>query len=120
VLLGIFGIGEAAGGFDDDLRANRFPWNLGRIFFGEDLYGLTFNLDAVGGSGNILLEVAEDGVVFQKVGKSLRISEIVASYDVDISSFNDARKTLRPIRPNPLIATLTAISPPHRCLNPGI
>ena len=37
VLLGQFGLGELAGGLDDDLRAHRSPVQLGGIFLGEDL-----------------------------------------------------------------------------------
>ena len=36
VLRGIFGFGEFAGGFDDDLRAERIPVELGGILDGEN------------------------------------------------------------------------------------
>ena len=48
VLGGILGIGEPAGGFDHDLRADRTPVELGGILHGEDLDLLAADGNGIG------------------------------------------------------------------------
>ena len=48
VSLGLFGVGEEAGRFDDDLSADGGPVELGGIAFGEDLDLLAVDRDEVG------------------------------------------------------------------------
>ena len=47
VSLGLGGIGEEAGGFDDDLRADGSPVQLGGVALGEDLDLLAVDGDEV-------------------------------------------------------------------------
>ena len=62
MLLGVVGIGEMAGGFDDHLRAHGFPGQCGRIFFFENFDDLAVDGNAVGSGGDFVGQVAEDGI----------------------------------------------------------
>src|SRR6202042_323948 len=67
VSFGLLGVSKEAGGLNDDLRANRSPVQLGGIALGEDLDLLAINCDEVGSVGDLLLQVAENGVVLKEV-----------------------------------------------------
>jgi hypothetical protein len=82
--LGLFGVGEEAGGFDDDLRADGGPVELGRVALGEDLELLAVDDDGVLGGGDLVLEVAEDGVVLEQVGEGRRGGEVVDGDEFDV------------------------------------
>ncbi len=60
---------------------------------------------------DVVRQVAQDGVVLQKMGQRLGAGQVVDGYDVNFLSLSAVRRTLRPMRPNPLIPTLIAISP---------
>ena len=90
--LGLFGVGEEAGGFNDDLRADRGPVELGRVALGEDLDLLAVDGDEVGAMGDLLLEVAEDGVVFEEVGQGGGGGEVVDGYEFDVWVAESAAK----------------------------
>src|ERR1019366_6204475 len=64
-------------GLDDYLRADRRPIELGRIFFGEHADALAVHADGVGGGRDLVWQVAEDGVVLQKMRQRLGIGEVV-------------------------------------------
>ena len=53
--LGLFGVGEEAGGFDDDLGADGGPVELGGVALGEDLDLLAVDGDGVGAVGDLVL-----------------------------------------------------------------
>ena len=82
--LGLFGVGEEAGGLDDDLGAYGGPVELGGVALGEDLDLLAVDGDEVGSVGDLVLEVAEDGVVLEQVGEGRRGGEVVYGYEFDI------------------------------------
>jgi len=46
------------------------------------------------------------------VGQRFRIGEIIHRYDVDVLIGEAVRSTFRPMRPNPLMPTFTAMVPP--------
>ena len=52
--LGLFGVGEEAGGFDDDLGADGGPVELGGVALGEDLDLLAVDGDEVGAVGDLV------------------------------------------------------------------
>ena len=87
MLLGVVGIGEAAGRFDHDLRAHGFPRQRGRIFFFEYLDGLAVDRNAVGAGGNLVRQVAENRVVLQKMGQRFRIGQIVDRDEIQVWIF---------------------------------
>ena len=78
-------LGELAGRFDDNLRAHRFPIQLGGIFFGEDLDVLAIDADGIVGGGDLVRQVAEDGVVLQKMRQRLGAGEVVDGDEFQIS-----------------------------------
>ena len=110
--LACVGVGEASGGFHHHLRAQRLPVQLGRVFFGKDADLAAVDVDGVRRGGDVVLQVAEDGVVFEQMRQRLGS---VRSFTATISRSllpKAARSTLRPMRPKPLMPTLTAMLPP--------
>ncbi len=82
--LGLFGVGEEAGGLDDDLCADGCPVELGGVALGEDLDLLAVDGDEVGAVGDLLLEVSEDGIVLEQVGEGGRGGEVVDGDEFDV------------------------------------
>ncbi len=58
--------------------------SLAGIALGEDLDFLAVDGDEVGSVGDLLLEVAEDGVVLEKVGQGGGGGEVVDGYEFDV------------------------------------
>ena len=77
MLPGIVSVSEAAGRFDDDLRAETAPIDLGGIFDGEDLDLFGADADAVAIGFDVVLEVTEYGVVFEEMGQCLGIGQVI-------------------------------------------
>ena len=84
MLLGFVGIGEFAGGFQHHLRAHAVPGQRGRIFFLEDLDRLAVDRNAVRAGRDGVRQVAEDGIVLQKMGERFRIGEIVDRHEFNV------------------------------------
>ena len=82
--LGLFGVGEEAGGLDDDLRADVGPVELGGVALGEDLDLLAVDGDEVVAVGDFVLEVAEDRVVLEQVGQGGRAGQVVDGNKFDL------------------------------------
>ena len=82
--LGLFGVGEEAGGLDDDLGADGGPVELGGVALGEDLDLLAVDGDEVLAVGDLVLEVAEDGVVLEQVGEGGGGGEVVDGDEFDV------------------------------------
>src|SRR6185437_4492905 len=81
--LGLGGVGEEAGRFDNDLGAYAGPVELGGIALGEDLDLFAVDGDEVIAMLDVVLEIAQDGVVFEQVGQGGRGSEVVYGYEFD-------------------------------------
>src|SRR6202521_783098 len=62
------GVGEAAGGLDDDLSSDGVPGKGSGVFFFENLDDLAVDRNTVGAGGDFVRQVAEDRVVLQQVG----------------------------------------------------
>ena len=88
VRLGLVGIGEEAGGFDDDLCADGGPVELGGVALGEDLELLAVDGDEVGAVGDLVLEVAQDGVVLEQVRERGRRGDVVDGDDFELGVAN--------------------------------
>ena len=82
--LGLLGVGEEAGGLDDDLSAYGGPVELRGVALGEDLEGLAVDDDRVRGVLDLVLQVAEDGVVLEQVREGGRGGEVVDSDEFDV------------------------------------
>src|SRR6267154_1522646 len=76
-------LGEKAGGFNDNIRANRRPINFGGIFGLEYLEALAFDGDGVIGMRDFVRQIAEDGVVLQKMSESFRVGHVVDGDELD-------------------------------------
>jgi hypothetical protein len=77
VHLGNRGVSEAAGGLDHDLSADGGPRQLGRVLLGKDLDLLAIDGDEVFARNDLVLQVAEDRVVFEQVGQRGRAGQVV-------------------------------------------
>ncbi len=82
--LGLGGVGEEAGGLDDDLGADGGPVELGGVALGEDLDLLAVDGDEVVAVLDVVFEVAEDGVVLEQVGQGRGRGEVVDGDEVDL------------------------------------
>ncbi len=65
---GVIGVGEVAGGLDDDLSSDGIPGQGSRIFFFEDLNDFSVDRNAVSAGGDFVRQVAEDRIVLQQMG----------------------------------------------------
>src|SRR6202790_4760237 len=81
---GVVGVGEVAGGLDDDLSSNGIPGQGSGIFFFKNFDDFAVDRNTVGAGGDFVRQVAEDRVVLQQMGKGLRVGEIVYSYKVEV------------------------------------
>src|SRR6266481_373239 len=84
MLLRVGALGKKTGGFDDDVRADRGPVNFGRIFRLENLEALPFHGDGVFGVRDGVRQVAEDGVVLQKVCERLGIGDVIDGDELNV------------------------------------
>jgi len=58
---------------------------------------------------DFVLQVAQNRVVLEQVGQRRGAGQVVDGNKIDLPIASEARKTLRPMRPKPLIPTLTAM-----------
>ena len=84
MFLRFVGVGEAAGGLDDDLRSDRVPGQGSGIFFFKNLDDFAVDGNTVGAGGDFVGQVAEDRVVLEQVSQSLGIGEIVDGDEVEV------------------------------------
>src|SRR6266478_9299883 len=104
MLLGIVSVGESAGRFDDDLRADGLPGQRGWVFFFENLNGFAVDGNVVGTSGDFVRQVSQDRIVLEQVGQSFRIGKVVDRNEFKILIFKrsaqhvaaDAAKSINP------------------------
>ena len=109
VRLGLGAVGEVAGGFDDDLRADFRPGQLGGVALGPDLDLLAIDGDEVFA---VLISFFRLPRIESYLSRWASVAGLVKSLTAtkSISGLpRAARKTLRPMRPKPLIPTLTAM-----------
>ena len=69
---GLGGVGEEAGGLDDDVDAEVAPLQGGRVALGERRDLLVADLDRRVGRGHVGVEPAEDRVELEQVGQRRR------------------------------------------------
>src|SRR5579863_7420864 len=92
MFFGIVGVGEAAGGFKDDLGSDGFPGKLGWVFLGKNLNAFAIDRDAVGAGGDFVVQVAENGIVLQQVSQSFGVGKIVDGHDFDVGIVEGSAK----------------------------
>ena len=81
--LGLSGIGEVAGGFDDHLGAGRGPVQLGRVALGKYLQFLAIDRDVVIARGDGVGQVTQNGIIFEQVSQRCRAGQVVHRYKFD-------------------------------------
>src|SRR6266700_6150202 len=77
VFLRVNALGEEAGRFHNNVRADGRPIDLGGVLHLENLKALTIHGDGVIRVRDVVRQIAEDGVVLQKVREGLRIGDVV-------------------------------------------
>ncbi len=77
MLFGVLGLREAAGRFDDDLRADAGPIDLGRVLGGENFDLFAADDDGVAPHFDVRVQTAEGRVVLEQVSDGGRIREVV-------------------------------------------
>ena len=84
MLFGVGALGEQAGGFDDDIGADRSPVDFAGVFGLENFEALAFDADGVFGVGNFVGQVAENGVVLQQVREGLGVGDVVDGHKLNV------------------------------------
>jgi hypothetical protein len=114
MLLRFVGVGELSGGLDHDLSSDGVPGQGGGIFFLEDLDTLAVDRNIVGAGGDLFGRLPR---IESYLSRCARVLGSVRSLTATKSRFLSAsavRRTLRPMRPNPLMPTFTAMVPPKK------
>ena len=83
VLAGFFAFGENAGGFDDDFGTDRGPIEFGGILHFENAEGFPVHGDGVVTGGDVVRQIAENGIVFQQMRERLGIGDVVHRDDLN-------------------------------------
>ena len=91
VLLGVLGLGEAAGRLDDDVDAELAPGEVGGVALFEDLDGLAADGDRVVVVRDVVAQRAADGVVLEQVGEGLVVGEVVHRHDFEVRALRESR-----------------------------
>src|SRR5690606_37210942 len=86
VLLGVLGLGEEAGGLDDDVHAEVAPGQLGRVALGERLHGDAADRDGVLVDLDLAGQGAQHRVVLEQVGQGRLVGEVVDGHDLDVAA----------------------------------
>ena len=110
---GLVLVGENAGTFHHDVDAERSPGQFRGIAFVQHLDVPGADIEAVTFDPDLALERPVHGIVFQQMHIRLQIADIVDRHDAHVwyrLYSLMARSTFLPIRPKPLIPTLTVIS----------
>src|SRR5471032_3024172 len=84
-------IRKDAGRFNDEIDAERFPWQLGGIAFGDDLNRAAVDLNRVGARAYFTLEDAVIRIVLEQMRALAGAREIVDGSDLDVGIVLDQR-----------------------------
>ncbi len=84
MLLGVDTLGEKPGGLDNDICANGSPIDLGGILSLENFEAPPFDGDGVVGMRDAVRQIAEDGIVLQKVRESLGVRDVVDGDELNV------------------------------------
>ena len=108
VLRGVLALGEQPGGLDRDLDAELAPRQGCRVALREDLDLVPVDHQRPVALRYLAREAAEDGVVLEEMGERSQVGDVVDRDDLDVRARSyAARNRLRPMRPKPLMPTLT-------------
>ena len=82
---------KLSGGLDYDLGTYGFPIDFGGIFFGKYLELSIVEFDAVASGRDLVVKVAEYGVILQQVRESLCVGEIVDGDEFNVRDLSGTR-----------------------------
>ena len=102
---------EYAGAFHDDIDAHVAPGRLARIAYGADLDGSGADIDGIALLADLFLIGSVRRVVANRCANiSVAAMSFMAATSMSLRPLSAmARRMLRPMRPNPEMATLTVI-----------
>jgi hypothetical protein len=106
-------LGELPGAFERHIDAEAAPGKLHRIAFGADRDLAAADIDPIVPAGDLTGEMPVNAVVSEEMRIGCDGAEIVDPDDLDVLTAVSctARRTSRPMRPKPLMATRTVMSP---------
>ena len=84
VSLRLVGIGEQAGGLDDDVDAQLAPRQVSRLALGQDLHLDAVGIKTVFGNRHLVECTAVDGVVLQQVCHGRLVAQVVDGDDLEL------------------------------------
>ena len=103
MLLRALAVGEEAGGLDHELDLELAPRQSSRVALREHLQFRPACLDDAVPNLDVLAQLPKDGVVFQKVGHSLGVPEIVDRNELEVPAPLQMRaKEVPPDPPKPV------------------
>ena len=84
VLFGVRALGEQAGRLNNNVGAHRSPVNFRGILGLENLEALPFHGDGIVGVGHLVVEIAENRIVLEKVSECGGVGDVVNGDELDI------------------------------------
>src|SRR5699024_424306 len=87
--LGGLGVGEDAGGLDDDDDADLDQRQVLRVTLGPDGYALAVDGDGLVVVGHLGIELAHDRVVLEQVGEGLVVGQVVDRHNLNVGALRD-------------------------------
>src|SRR6266852_5527440 len=84
MLLRFGALGEKAGGFNDDVSADAGPIDLRRILRLEYLEGAALNADGVLGMRNLVRQIAQHRIVFEKMREGFGVRDVVDGHELNV------------------------------------
>ena len=88
MLLRLLCIGKHAGAFNHHLHAHGFPRNGRRVSLRKNFYRFVAEHDRIAGHLDVLLQVAENGIVFKEMGQRRRVRQVIDGDKLNIGIVN--------------------------------
>ena len=102
----VFALSEEPGRLDDDVRPELLPRQICRFAFLDDFEALAACGDGVAIRAHGLLEITQNGVVFEKVRERRCVRDVVGGDDVDLAISHGRAKNVTPDAAEPVDAYL--------------
>jgi hypothetical protein len=96
MFLGFVGIGKVARGFDHNLGSDRLPGKLARVSLLKNFKDLVADGDAVRAGGDLVWQIAQDGIVFQQVSQGFGVGKVVDRHEFDVAVIERSSKHVSP------------------------
>jgi hypothetical protein len=89
--LRLFLVGEAPGGFEHDVHAERFPRELRRILLARDFHAFAVDHERVAIGTHVAVESSVHRVVLEEVRERRRVGEIVHRDELEVGFLRERR-----------------------------